>query len=131
MAKYLTKQRKKLQEYLSDRVDQELSAKKLAEDLAENNISLSAIYRNLIEMEKDNEVIQYHKEGSREVFFRYIKTDDCLSCFHFSCKVCNQTEHMPIKDTHLIKESIDKQFDFTLDLPSTVFYGTCRNCKSI
>lgn len=130
MAKYITKQRKILQEYLSSRVDQELSAKKVAEDLADQNVSLSAIYRNLTEMEKEKEIVQCYKEGSREFYFRYIKADDCQSRLHFSCKICNTTEHMPLEETHFIKNRIIEQYDFTLDLPSTVFYGVCHQCKS-
>lgn len=129
MAKYITKQRKILQEYLSNKIDEELSAKKVAEDLADKNVSLSAIYRNLTEMEKEKEIVQCNKEGSREFYFRYIKTSDCMTCFHFSCKICNTIEHMPIEATTFIKEHISEQFNFALDLPSTVFYGTCQKCK--
>lgn len=129
MAKYQTKQRKILQEYLLTRIDEELSAKQVADDLADQNISLSAVYRNLTEMEKDKEIVQYAKEGSREFYFRYVKNDDCMSCFHFSCKICSTIEHMPIEDTSFIKQHIGDRFSFDLDLTSTVFYGVCNNCQ--
>lgn len=129
MAKYVTKQRKILQEYLSQHLDEELSAKKLAEDLADKNVSLSAIYRNLSEMEKEKIVVQCHKEGSREFYFRYIGDEDCQICLHLYCSVCNQTEHIPMEESDFIKNRMNEKFNFQLNLPNTVFYGVCHQCR--
>ncbi len=131
MAKYITKQRRILQEYLENKIDEELSAKKVAEDLADKNVSLSAIYRNLTEMEKEKEIVQCSKEGSREFYFRYIKNNECTSSLHYSCKICNTIKHMSIEETNYINQRILENLNFTLDLPSTIFYGICDNCKSI
>lgn len=128
MAKYLTKQRKILQDYLDERVDQELSAKKVAEDLSSQGVSLSAIYRNLAELEKEKAVVQCHKEGSREFFFRYISPEDCLTCFHLSCRVCSKTEHIHTDQSQMIQNLIENQFHFTVDMPNSVFYGVCEAC---
>lgn len=131
MSKYITKQRKILQEYLSNKIDQELSAKKIAEDLKEAgiDISLSAIYRNLAELEKEKLVVPCPKEGTREFFFRYVE-DDCFDCFHFSCRVCNQVEHMPIEDSKILKEDMKEKFNFFVESKNTVFYGICAECEN-
>lgn len=130
MGKYITKQRKVLQEYLSQHLDEELSAKIVADDLQEQNVSVSAIYRNLADMEKEQLVVQYHKEGSREVFFRYVGVSTCQESLHLVCKVCSKTEHMSMKESKFFKEKVFEQFNFLLDLPSTICAGVCRNCRN-
>ncbi len=129
MAKYITKQRKILQDYLSCQIDQELSAKKVAEDLKDQGVSLSAIYRNLGELEKEKMVVQCHKEGSREFYFRYVATPDCLACFHLSCKICGKINHISHEDSHRISQEFQERYAFALDLPNTVFYGVCQQCS--
>ncbi len=129
LAKYMTKQRKILQEYLSHHIDEELSAKKVAEDLAVEGVSLSAIYRNIAQMEQEKYLVQCPKLGERELYFRYLGDEDCRSCFHLSCKICNKSKHISPEETKIIAERIGAQFTFQVDLHSTVFYGICQNCR--
>lgn len=129
MPKYFTKQRKILQTYLEGQVDQELSAKKVAEDLKDAGVSLSAIYRNLADMEREQRVVQCHKEGSREFYFRYIGTSECHQQFHLSCRLCAKIEHVSLEESLFLQERIAQQCSFQVDLPNTVFYGICKQCQ--
>lgn len=131
MAKYVTKQRKILQDYFSQRIDQELSAKQVAEELSSQGISLSAVYRNLADMEKEKIVVQTRKEGSREFFFRYIDAESCQECFHLSCRSCGKIMHLPLEDSMKISEAFSTNYSFSLDFPTTVFYGTCGSCLTV
>lgn len=128
MAKYLTKQRKILQNYLENRIDQELSARKVAEDLAEEGISLSAVYRNLAELEQERSVVPCYKEGNREFYFRYIASEDCQSCLHLSCKICNNTQHMSQESTKKLLELVKTSEEFQIELTNSIFYGFCQKC---
>lgn len=130
MAKYETKQRKILQEYLSSHLDEEFTAKSVAEDLSTQKVSISAIYRNLADMEKEKLVVQCHKEGSREIYYRYVGDSDCQQSLHLSCKFCSKTQHIPIEQTNSIKNKLADEFHFILDTPNTVFYGICENCQN-
>ena len=51
MAKYLTRQRKRLLEYLSEHTDEQMTARQIADALTADNISISAVYRNLSALE--------------------------------------------------------------------------------
>ena len=53
MAKYLTRQRKRLLEYLSEHTDEQMSARQIADALAADEISVSAVYRNLSALEEE------------------------------------------------------------------------------
>lgn len=131
MAQYITKQRKILQDYLSQHIDEELSAKKVAEDLSQQQVSLSAIYRNLAQMEKEQLVVQCHKEGSREFYFRYVAGADCQGSLHLSCKICNKILHISPEESSLLHSKILDEHGFAMDYTNTVFYGICKECRKI
>ena len=51
MARYLTRQRKQLLEYLSKHTDEQMTARQIADALTAESISISAVYRNLSALE--------------------------------------------------------------------------------
>ena len=59
MPKYMTKQRKTLLSYLSGHADEKLSARQIEADLKQEGISISAVYRNLSELEKEAAAARY------------------------------------------------------------------------
>ena len=65
MAKYLTRQRKRLLEYLSEHTDEQISARQIAEDLAADQISISAVYRNISALEEEGRLKRSVREGTR------------------------------------------------------------------
>ena len=68
MSKYMTKQRKALLAFLSAHADEELTARQMEQALSEQGISISAVYRNLADLEKEGKVRRSSKSGSREVY---------------------------------------------------------------
>ena len=65
MAKYLTRQRKRLLKYLSEHTDEQISARQIAEDLAADQISISAVYRNISALEEEGLLKRSVWEGTR------------------------------------------------------------------
>lgn len=90
----MTKQRKILLDFLSAHTDESFSAKQIAAELADQNISISAVYRNLAELEADKKIQRITKGRWREVFYQYIDDDECKQCLHLSCKRCGKTYHL-------------------------------------
>ena len=76
MARYLTRQRKRLLEYLSEHTDEQISARQIAEDLAADQISISAIYRNISALKEEGLLKRSVREGTREVFYQYIASKE-------------------------------------------------------
>ena len=72
MAKYVTKQRRQLLDYLSRHTDEQMTARQIADALTQENISLSAVYRNLSDLEADGLLKRSVREGTRDVFYQYI-----------------------------------------------------------
>ena len=77
MAKYTTKQRMLLLDFLSEHIDETLSAGQIAEALSGKRISTSAIYRNLAALEQEGKLKRSAKPGSQEAYYRYTGDEDC------------------------------------------------------
>lgn len=116
-------------DFLSENTDTLLSAKQIYECLKKFDISRSAVYRNLTDLEKSGEITRCSKTNSREVFYRYINADKCRECLHLSCKKCGKTFHMEENFADSIISNIAKNEEFQIDVGNTVLYGVCRNCS--
>ena len=129
MQKYMTKQRKMMLAFLSEHADERLSAQEIAEALSEHNISLSAVYRNLAELEAMGKINKYSKSGSRENCYQFVGADSCRHHLHLQCKGCGKTYHMCEGcSDRLIKNVADNEH-FRLDETETVLYGLCQPCQ--
>ena len=129
MPVYSTKQRKVLLGFLQSHADELFSADRIADELKSENISLSAIYRNLSALESEDKVQRVSKGGSRKVFYRFKAADECREHIHLSCSKCGKTYHMPLPATNTLIDSVKKNTDFEIDRTETVLYGVCGDCK--
>lgn len=129
MPKYMTKQRKALLNYLSLHADERLSAKQLEDALKSEGISISAVYRNLSELEKGGKVRRVNNSGSREVFYQYTDGAHCKDCLHLSCEKCGKTYHMNSAVAQTLIENLAQSDEFTIDKANTVLYGVCGDCR--
>lgn len=129
MSKYMTRQRKALLGCLCAHPDEQLSAQAIADALAGEEISLSAVYRNLSELEAEGKVRRSGRAGSREVYYQYIDADGCRGCLHLSCRECGRTFHLdPVCARRLVSEVQEAQ-GFAVDRSETVLYGVCERCR--
>ena len=129
MPKYMTKQRKALLNYLSMHADERLSAKQLEDALKSEGISISAVYRNLSELEREDKVRRVNNSGSREVFYQYTDGAHCKDCLHLSCEKCGKTYHMNSAVAQTLIENLAQSDEFTIDKANTVLYGVCGDCR--
>ena len=125
---YLTRQRKVLREYLSKHRDEQLSARQIAAELSGERISISAVYRNLSDLEKAGLVRRCVRENSNETYYQYIASDECRNNLHMSCRVCGKTVHLDEKDTAVLIDSALKKTGFKIDKSDTFLYGVCEKC---
>ena len=129
MAKYMTKQRKLLLEYLSEHTDETLSAGQIAEALKDHGISTSAIYRNLATLEQEGCLKRSTKPGSQEIYYRYADNERCRGHLHLSCLRCGKTVHVEEAETDALTHQLAKSEGFALDREDTVLYGICADCQ--
>lgn len=128
-ANYATKQRKALLQYLEQHPDELLTAHEIAAALQSENISLSAVYRNLAQLETEEKVHRSVKSGTRESYYQYVAAKSCRGALHMSCVKCGKTFHMESVNAALLAKHLQQQENFDLDIADTVLYGTCADCK--
>lgn len=128
MPKYMTKQRKILTSYLEQHVDESISAGQIAEALA-NQISKSAVYRNLSDMEEEGKLRRVASGAGREAVYQYTDCAECRAHLHLSCKECGKTYHMEQEIADLLVENLSEKEHFSIDKGETVLYGICGDCK--
>ena len=129
MAKYNTEQRKKLLDYLISNADSCLSASQIAEALKNEDISVSAVYRNLSDLEKSGRIRKLSKSGSRESYYQYIDTDRCKDRLHLSCVECGKLFHLDNCISKKLLEEVSESDGFAINKSQSVLYGVCKNCK--
>lgn len=128
MKKYDTRQRDYLISFLNQHPDQLLSARQIAQELCAQQISLSAVYRNLSQLEAEGLIRKSVKAGSRESYYQYVGGEDCYSHLHLSCTRCGKTFHMDAERTAQLTRAMSELDGFDLDILKTVLYGICQNC---
>jgi len=129
MAQYATKQRGALLAFLSDHADTPLTAKAIAEALSPEGVSLSAVYRNLAELEKEGRLQRITKDGSRQVYYRFTDAEGCRSHLHLSCFKCGKTFHMEAPVTEELLHTVAQGAHFDVDSSATILYGICEACQ--
>lgn len=128
MKKYDTRQRDYLISFLNQHPDQLLSVRQIAQELCAQQISLSAVYRNLSQLEAEGLIRKSVKAGSRESYYQYVGAEDCHSHLHLSCTRCGKTFHMDAERTAQLTRAMSELEGFDLDILKTVLYGICQNC---
>ncbi len=129
MTKYATRQRKALLQYLHSHADEQLTARQIGEALSGEEISASAVYRNLAALEQAGQVRRLSKSGAREIFFQYAGAEHCRDCLHLSCKKCGKTIHMDADEAERLIQSVAICDKFKIDKTDTVLYGVCGECQ--
>ena len=129
MAKYATRQRKLLLAYLEQHPDELLSARQIADDLADEMISVSAIYRNFAELEADGMIRRTSQHGKRNMYFQYIAAEHCRENLHLSCQRCGKSYHLNPDLAAVITRGLASTEAFEINIANTVIYGICSSCS--
>lgn len=129
MASYKTKQRTLLLDFLSSHPHDTFSAFEIYSMFSEE-ISKSAVYRNLADLESAGEIKKVSKSGSREVFYRYAHAKACENHIHIFCKVCKNAVHLNKNISKALAISLKQTDGFALDMSDTIIYGICKNCEN-
>ena len=128
MAKYMTRQRRILLDYLASHPDEQLAAQQISDALEGESVSLSAVYRNLSELELEGKV-RRSLSANREGAFQFLDAEDCKDSLHLCCSQCGRTSHMDAEDAAKLLRAVQTKEGFALDKHETVLYGLCAACQ--
>lgn len=129
MTKYLTKQRRILLNYLSEHADEMLSAREIADGLADQGISVSAVYRNLSALEEEKLIHRVNVGATREIFYQYVGAEACRERIHLSCLKCGRTFHLEQEMANRLIDEVGQAEQFAVSRQDTILYGVCAGCS--
>ena len=124
---YRTEQRKKLYEVFEENPHVSFSARELADRIGDG-ISLSAVYRNLADLESSGRVAVSVLPGETTRRYRIATLGACAGHLHFSCEKCGQVTHLSEAETNAMGKVLAAN-GLQLDLAKTVISGVCRICQ--
>ncbi len=129
MAKYWTRQRRQLLEYLSAHRDEQMTARQIADGMTSEKISISAVYRNLSALEERGFLKRNVRENTREIYYQYIAAEECRDRLHLSCRVCGKSIHLGEDETERLIQSTLESTGFEIKKSETILYGVCESCR--
>lgn len=129
MPKYKTKQREILLEYLKQHADEQISVKQIVQSVDVEEISASAVYRNIAMLEREGVLKRCVCGTSKEICYRYTATDSCRNSLHLSCRICGKSIHMPSAVAEKLTDITLEKTGFEVDKGNTVLNGICKECR--
>lgn len=126
---YKTEQRNILLDFLRNNPDKMFTEKQIESSLANQNISRSAVYRNLNELENEQKIKRTSVLGSRETYYQFYDVQTCKNHIHLSCKKCGKIFHMENKIADSFVNKINSLQGFTINKEQTTLYGVCATCQ--
>lgn len=129
MSKYQTEQRKKLISLFKNKQHHTLSVHDIYLALEENDISMSAIYRNLSEMVNEGLLCKVSEQNRSGSLYQYVDPDHCAGIIHFKCESCDATFHLDKSISQMIISIAQEHHGFTVNGSSAFLYGKCENCS--
>ena len=128
MRNYNTQQRQILLDFFSKHIDESVSTVEVINELRGYKISESAIYRNLLSLEKEGKLRRISKIGDRKTYYQYMDEEECKGQIHISCMKCGKTTHISPNVSKRLAKNLKEDDDFTIDNNETVIYGLCKKC---
>ena len=131
MSKYKTEQRKILVDYFEHNNHQSLSAQEIFTALDNQDISMSAIYRNLSEMEKEGIVCKVDGDNRQTAYYQYINSKECIGAIHLKCQTCDTTLHLNHNIAQMMMGFTKEEYGFIINPCGAFLYGKCAKCSQI
>ncbi len=131
MSKYQTEQRQKILEAFKNNEHNSFSAQDILKKCGNDDISISAIYRNLKIMEEEGLICKVVDNKKSEALYHYVKPDVCFGVIHLKCETCEKTYHLNKHISNMLINIAKDELDFNVSESSAFLFGKCDNCSQI
>lgn len=125
---YNTKQRDEIVEFFSRHRGKCFSAKDIIRS-GEIKSGEATVYRTLSKL-AENGVLKRFTDGASGACYQLAESSDCDKHFHLKCEKCGKLIHIDCGFMAEIKQHIESDHNFYVDLGKTVFYGLCDDCSN-
>lgn len=131
MSKYQTEQRKKLISLFEKSPHKTLSAQDIATALENQDISISAIYRNLSEMVNEELLCKISGKNRSGSLYQYVDPHHCAGIIHLKCDSCEATYHLDRNISQMVMGIANDTFAFHINGSAAFLYGKCAKCSQL
>lgn len=131
MLKYKTGQRKQILAFFKKNVHKSFTAHDIRKALSRDSVSLSAIYRNLNDMEREGLVCKIKEESRLATLYQYNDPEECAGIIHLKCQSCDATFHLSRAISQMLSAFAKEDLAFEINNSNTFLYGKCKNCSQI
>ncbi len=129
MSKYQTEQRQKLLNFFKNSEQESFSVSDIQKNFDYEDISVSAIYRNLKTMENEGLICKVIDGKKAEALYHYVNPDICLGVIHLKCDSCDKTFHLNKHISSMVINYAKDELKFSINGLSAFLYGKCDNCS--
>ncbi len=135
MARYDTKQKRMLLNFLNEHPESGFSVEELHAALAETypgepTPGKSTLYRLIARLVSEGRVKRFSIGNGRRFAYQIVSCRTCDTHLHLKCTSCGCLYHMDHTVSERIMEEIRERSDFSLDERETVLFGICSECKN-
>lgn len=133
-AKYRTKQREDLIEYLETVGNAHITVNDVCDHFKARGLPIgqTTVYRQLERMVDEGLVEKYIIDSGTPACFEYLGENAHGGnevCFHCKCERCGLLIHLHCEELAGIRAHLAEEHGFALNPMRTVFYGLCENCR--
>ena len=111
---------------MQEHKDELLSAEDI--HLRLDNISISAIYRNLSALTEQGVIRKSFAKDGNTALYQFCEQEKCHSHLHIKCNVCGRVQCVDKNSSDRIAKLLSDN-SFAIDEPGTIIYGKCKQCQ--
>ena len=123
----MTEQRKKLIDFFENNRNMQFTVDEITQNI--DSIPKSTTYRLIKNMTDEGILREFHKPGSRKLFYQIFNNKKCKRHFHLKCECCGKILHLDDNLSENLEKLILSKYDFNVDGSKTILFGNCENCK--
>lgn len=129
-ARYNTRQRDLILDFLQTNESRHLTAEEIAEGLRGQRVGKSTVYRTLDLLIREGLVRRFFIEDRASACYQYAPPGGaCKMHYHLKCHVCGALLHVECEFLDQVEAHIFEHHGFQIDNSKTVLYGVCQNCR--
>lgn len=123
---YNTKQRDEIVRFFDQHRGKCFTAKEIIRS-GEVSSGEATVYRALSKL-ADQGILKRFTDGNAACY-QLNESESCSRHFHLKCESCGKVFHMDCDVLAVMKQHIESDHDFFVDIGKTVIYGLCGDCR--
>lgn len=129
-----TRQKALILDYIREHQDRHVRAEDIINDLnvGEEKVGKTTVYRVLKTLEAEGRIRKYTLSEKSPACYQYSGGHpECMNHYHLMCSQCGKLIHFNSALMAQLAEEMMAKEAFAVDESKTVFYGCCKECRSL